>query len=49
MTVPQQSALYENEQAEKEAEMLEQLVIRLGKDKLEELDENERRILKLFI
>src|SRR3984893_988226 len=43
------SALSENEQAEKEAGMLEQLVIKLGKDRLEELDENERRILKLFI
>jgi len=36
-------------QAEKEAAMLEQLVMKLGKDRLEELDKNEKQILKLFI
>ena len=38
-----------SEQAERGAKMLEQLVLKLGADKLEEMDENERRILKLFI
>jgi hypothetical protein len=36
-------------QAEKEAGMLEHLVVKLGKDKFEELDKDEQRILKLFI
>jgi hypothetical protein len=39
----------EIERADKEAVMMEQLVIKLGKDSYEKLSNDEKRILKLFI
>ena len=42
-------ALPEHEQAERQAHMMEQLVISLGTESYQSLEESEKRILKLFI
>ena len=43
------NSLSENEKSEQKATMLEQLVIKLGKEAFELLSNDEKRIMKLFI
>ena len=43
------NSLPENEQSDQKATMLEQLVIKLGKEAFELLSDDEKRIMKLFI
>jgi hypothetical protein len=43
------NGLSENEQSERNAAMLEQLVIKLGKEAFELLSDNEKLVMKLFI